>query len=208
MPATPVSSLRIRSALLADYAKVERSGLLSIVGGGITEVHLTSVPNLLGLAVVTQLLPAEEIAGTITVEVRRPTGDSALTINGEYSLAAADRLVNHAFNLNLLIDALGEWMVSIAFGDGQPAVDLPFNVAAGQGRSDQCPSRNPDPDPSTPATSATDVGRRGSPMPCASRSTLRPTTDVVSSLSRPRTGLTGFLSSDEGRGPRDDLRVR
>jgi hypothetical protein len=132
MPATPASSLQIRSALLADYAKVERSGLLSIIGGGITQVHLASIPNLLSLAVVTQLLPVGEAVGTITVEVRRPTGDSALTITGEYSLVAVDKLVNNAFNLNLLIDALGEWVVSIAFGDGQPTVDLPFEVTAGR----------------------------------------------------------------------------
>ncbi len=131
MPGTPSSSLTIRSALLADYAKVEKSGLLSIIGGGITAIHLTSVPNLIGLAVVTQLLPAEEVAGTITVEVRRPTGDPALTINGEYSFTAVDKLVNSAFNVSLLIDALGEWVVSVAFGEGRPAVDLPFEVTAG-----------------------------------------------------------------------------
>lgn len=131
MAATPASSLRIRSAFLADYAKVEQSGLLSIIGGGITAVHLPSVPNLLGLAVVIQLLPTGNVAGTITVEVRRPSGDSALTINGRYTLDAAARLVNNAVNVNLVIDTPGEWIVSVEFGGDELTVDLPFTVTTG-----------------------------------------------------------------------------
>jgi hypothetical protein len=132
MSDAPARSLHIRSALLADYAKVERSGLLSIIGGGITEVSPASLPIPLSLAVVVQVVPTEEVAGALTLEVRRPTGDSALTINGEFALVATEKLVNTAFNLNLLIDAAGEWVVSVSFGDGQPTVELPFTVTHGQ----------------------------------------------------------------------------
>lgn len=132
MPDAPARPLQIRSALLAEYAKVERSGLLTIVGGGVTQVHPSSIPNALNLAVVTQLLPAEQVAGTLILEVRRPTGDTALTINGEYSLVAANKPVNTAFNLNLLIDAPGEWLVSVTFGDDHPTIELPFTVTPGQ----------------------------------------------------------------------------
>jgi hypothetical protein len=132
MPDAPARTLHIRSALLADYAKVERSGLLSIVGGGIADVHPTSLPTQLSLAVVAQLLPVEAIAGVLTLEVRRPTAESALTINGEFTLPIAGKLVNVALNLNLLVDTPGEWVVHFAFGDGQPTVELPFNVVLGQ----------------------------------------------------------------------------
>jgi hypothetical protein len=106
--------------------------LLSIIGGGIAEVHPTSLPTQLSLAVVAQLLPVEAVAGVLTLEVRRPTGDSALTINGELALPAADKLVNVALNLSLLVDTPGEWIVHLAFGDGQPTVELPLTVVPGQ----------------------------------------------------------------------------
>lgn len=130
MPDPAASPLQVRSALLADYAKVEKSGLLSIVGGGVDAFHPLTIPARMNLAIVLQLTkpPAEEIHGNVTVEVRRPSGDSALTINGEFA-ATEGRLVNTTFSVSLLIDTLGDWVVSVSFGAGAPYVELPFEVA-------------------------------------------------------------------------------
>jgi hypothetical protein len=128
MPEAPASPIHIRSALLADFAKVEQSGLLSVVGGGISDVRLPVVPGQLNLAVVIQLQPDATVTGVLTLEVRRPSRDSAFTITGEFSLVMG-KLANLALNLSMLIDTLGEWTVFVSLGDGQPTVELPLAVA-------------------------------------------------------------------------------
>ncbi len=52
------------------------------------------------------------------------------TIQGKFALEMR-KPTNVALNLNLLIDTPGAWGVSVSFGDGQPSVELPFNVALG-----------------------------------------------------------------------------
>lgn len=131
MAEDPGSPVRVRTALLADFAKVEQSGLFSIVGGGISAISVGILPSQLTLAVVVQLASEQNYAGAVTLEVRRPTHDSALTINGEFSVETG-RLANIALNLSLLIDTPGEWVVMVTFGDGRPSVRLPFSVALSQ----------------------------------------------------------------------------
>ncbi len=81
-------SLAIRTAFLADYAKVEPTGLFSVIGGGITRFGTQGLPAPFTFAVVRQVsTAADELINTrLNLAVIRPTGDLAITISREVGI--------------------------------------------------------------------------------------------------------------------------
>ncbi len=124
-------SLAIRTAFLADYAKVEPTGLFSVIGGGITRFRTQGLPAPFTFAVVLQVSTAvdELISTSLNLAVIRPAGDPAITISGEVSITPnPDALSNMAFNVSAIIDVEGPWRVHLGLGENGPSVDLVFNV--------------------------------------------------------------------------------
>lgn len=124
-------SLAIRTAFLADYAKVEPTGLFSVIGGGITRFGTQGLPAPFTFAVVLQVsTAADELINTrLNLAVIRPTGDLAITISGEVGIMPSpDALSNIAFNVSTIIDVEGPWRVHLGLGEDGPSVDLVFSV--------------------------------------------------------------------------------
>jgi hypothetical protein len=124
-------SLAIRTAFLADYAKVEPTGLFSVIGGGITRFKTQGLPAPFAFAVVLQISTAADksINTPLNLAVRRPAGDPAFTISGAVNITPnPDDLNNTAFNIATIIDVDGPWHVHLGLGEDGPSVDLVFNV--------------------------------------------------------------------------------
>lgn len=124
-------SLAIRTAFLADYAKVEPTGLFSVIGGGITHFRTQGLPARFTFAVVLQVHTAtdELINTSLNLAVIRPAGDPAITISGEVGITPSpDALSSIAFNGSTIVDVEGPWRVHVGLGEDDPSVDLVFNV--------------------------------------------------------------------------------
>lgn len=124
-------SLAIRTAFLADYAKVEPTGLFSVIGGGITRFRAQGLPAPFAFAVVLQVsTAADELINTpVNLAVIRPAGELAMTIRGAVGITPSpDALSNIAFNISTIIDVEGPWHVHLGLGEDGPSVDLVFNV--------------------------------------------------------------------------------
>lgn len=124
-------SLAIRTAFLADYAKVEPTGLFSVIGGGITRFSALGLPAPFTFAVVLQVsTAADELINTpVNLAVIRPAGDPAITISGQVGIMPRpDALSNIAFNVSTIIDVEGPWRVHLGLGRDRPSVDLVFTV--------------------------------------------------------------------------------
>ncbi|MGB6164108.1 MAG: hypothetical protein WCF33_24680 [Pseudonocardiaceae bacterium] len=124
-------SLAVRTAFLADYAKVEPTGLFSVIGGGITRFRAQGLPASFTFAVVLQVsTAADELINTpFNLAVIRPAGDPAITISGEVGITPSpDALSNMAFNISTIIDVEGPWRVRLGLGEDRPGVDLVFTV--------------------------------------------------------------------------------
>jgi len=121
-------SVGIRTAMLADFAKVEKSGLITIVGGGITKFGAATLPAPFNFYVVLQLTndAAIPVQRALAVEIRRPAGDSALTINGELGLHPGHDLINIGLSLGTIVDMVGRWVVSVQVGEDEASTELGF----------------------------------------------------------------------------------
>jgi hypothetical protein len=120
----------IRTAFLADYAKIEPTGLFSVIGGGITRFTTQALPAPFIFAIVLQITTvADQLVDTpFNLAVIRPAGDPAITIRGEVRIEPSGALSNMAFNVSTIIDVEGPWRVHLGLGEDGPSIDLVFNV--------------------------------------------------------------------------------
>ena len=123
-------------ALLAEYARVDASGLITIVGGSFDRIEAATGPEAIyHIYVALRVLVEEsEAANLVPVEVRvLSPGDyqmavstrvqpspSAESFDGRYSIMLA-------IGLNLPLPVAGRYVVQVSI-DGGVARDLPFNV--------------------------------------------------------------------------------
>jgi len=100
---------RLDYALLAEFARVDHGGLLTVVGGGFTQVNVTSLPAQRQLYVAMRLLlAANEDGAEVTFTVRPPDGRYKINLAG-----AVERPVNASA-------IKGEIGVMLATGVGVP----------------------------------------------------------------------------------------
>lgn len=128
------SSIVLHSAMLAEYAKVDASGLFQIVSGGIGNFSTNSLPALLSLGIAIETSNLSDVAITVPllIQVSRPDGSGVVRVAGQMELEAAVEHSNMAMNLPVEMNVEGRWTVSVSFGEGDPTAELGFNVSLTQ----------------------------------------------------------------------------
>jgi hypothetical protein len=128
----PVATLDY--ALLADYARIDSAGLVTIVGGSFDRVQATSTGGAQQTYVVMRVLldEAEETA-SFEVSVEPPTKTYALQLAGTAARNPAampvDGRVGVTLTIGLMVPivAAGRYVARVSL-EGQPVQDLPFVV--------------------------------------------------------------------------------
>lgn len=129
-------------ALLAEYARIDPAGLVTIVGGSFDRVQATSTNGAQQTYVVLRVLLAEsEEAVSFEVSVEPPNKAYALQIAGtaERNPAAVpvDGRVGVTLTIGLMVPivAAGRYVARVSL-EGQPVQDLPFvvDIAAHNGQ--------------------------------------------------------------------------
>lgn len=121
-------------ALLAEYARIDQAGLLTVVGGGFDRIN-ASGPTVHQLFVVVRvLLPEGETNVPFDVQVHTPESESAVTIAGLAARAPGaepiDGVTNFtaALGMGLMLPAAGRYTVQVTL-NGKVVRELPFIIA-------------------------------------------------------------------------------
>jgi hypothetical protein len=128
----PVATLDY--ALLAEYARIDPAGLVTIVGGSFDRVQATSTSGAQQTYVVMRvLLDESEEAVSFEVSVEPPSKAYALQLAGTAERNPAAVPVDGRVGVTLVIGfmvpivAAGRYVARVSL-DGQPVQDLPFVV--------------------------------------------------------------------------------
>lgn len=123
-------------ALLAEYARVDAAGLITIVGGSFDRIEAAESEGIHRIYVALRVLADEsEAANPVPVEIR-------VLSPGDYQMAMSTRIrpnpsaepfdghynITLAVGLNLPLPVAGRYVIQVSI-DGRVARDLPFNVA-------------------------------------------------------------------------------
>jgi hypothetical protein len=117
--------------MLGSFATVDSAGLITIVGGGITNLGTPVLPGQLtvGVAIQASSTPRSEATTyPLLVEFKRPNGTGATRLAGQMEVSAGAEHSNLAFNVPVLVDVAGRWTVAVSFGEGEPTSEVWFNV--------------------------------------------------------------------------------